>query len=231
MSGRKHIQWDISSFVMQVTCPNCRARYAVDPLAIGPSGRTVQCARCSHRWFETMKLPADPALPPPTESLPESNGPQPSYTAGLPAVIAPRAPFRWGRWISALVAILIVVGAAAFAYRDELNNRLPSDWRTVLGFQKTPKAAEFPRLELDLAASKVELIDGRYVVRGEVLNSGRAAGSTTALKLVFRKGEDVLGERVYPLVEGPIAPGARLSFSHQLDDPPDGTTNVVPIIQ
>ena len=35
---------------MHVTCPNCGARYAVDPLAIGPAGRTVQCARCSHRW-------------------------------------------------------------------------------------------------------------------------------------------------------------------------------------
>ena len=40
---------------MQVTCPQCGARYAVDPAAIGPTGRTVQCVRCSHRWFETVK--------------------------------------------------------------------------------------------------------------------------------------------------------------------------------
>jgi predicted Zn finger-like uncharacterized protein len=39
---------------MQVTCPNCGARYAVDPLAIGPVGRIVQCARCSHRWLQTV---------------------------------------------------------------------------------------------------------------------------------------------------------------------------------
>jgi hypothetical protein len=69
------------------------------------------------------------------------------------------------------------------------------------------------------------------MVRGEILNSGRAPGATTALRLVFRKGEDVLGERVYSLVEGPIAPGTRISFSRQLEDPPDGTTNVVPTIQ
>ena len=37
---------------MQVTCPNCRARYAVDPLAIGPSGRIVQCARACTSEFE-----------------------------------------------------------------------------------------------------------------------------------------------------------------------------------
>ncbi len=39
---------------MQVTCPNCGARYAVDPLAIGPVGRIVQCARCTHRWLQTV---------------------------------------------------------------------------------------------------------------------------------------------------------------------------------
>ena len=51
---------------MQVTCPNCRARYAVDPLAIGPTGRIVQCARCSDRWFQTVKL--EPTLSRPPEA-------------------------------------------------------------------------------------------------------------------------------------------------------------------
>jgi hypothetical protein len=88
-----------------------------------------------------------------------------------------------------------------------------------------------PRIELDLANSKVELVDGRYVVRGELLNSGRAAGSTSMLKLVFRKGDDVLGERAYPMTEGPIAPGGRLGFSLPFDDPPDGTTNIVPTVE
>jgi predicted Zn finger-like uncharacterized protein len=217
---------------MQVTCPNCRARYAVDPLAIGPSGRIVQCARCSHRWFETMKLSANPAPPPPTEPAPpELSRSQPEYVAGLPAVITPRARIHWAPWVAAFAALVLVVGVAAFAYRDELRNRMPAGWRTILSFDKAPKMVDKPRLEFDLAASKIELIDDRYLVRGEVLNAGPVAGSTTSLKLVFRKGDEVLGERVYPLVEGPIAPGGRLVFSRQLDDPPDGTTNVVPIIQ
>ena len=68
-------------------------------------------------------------------------------------------------------------------------------------------------------------------MRGELFNSGRAAGSTSTLKLIFRKGDDVLGERAYPLVEGPIAPGGRLGFSRPFDDPPDGTTNIVPSVE
>jgi predicted Zn finger-like uncharacterized protein len=61
---------------MQVTCPNCGARYAVDPLAIGPVGRIVQCARCANRWLQTVAAAAaqaaareaveDALKPPPT---------------------------------------------------------------------------------------------------------------------------------------------------------------------
>jgi predicted Zn finger-like uncharacterized protein len=68
---------------MQVTCPNCRARYAVDPLAIGPSGRTVQCARCSERWFEMVKVEPPPEVPP---------VPPPAAAAAAPEVADAREP-------------------------------------------------------------------------------------------------------------------------------------------
>lgn len=67
---------------MQVTCTNCRARYAVDPLAIGPSGRIVQCARCNDRWFQTVKLE-----PPPARSFAA-----PSRADSEPAATASSAP-------------------------------------------------------------------------------------------------------------------------------------------
>jgi predicted Zn finger-like uncharacterized protein len=231
---------------MQVTCPQCGARYAVDPLAIGPSGRTVQCVRCSHRWFEKGKAaPAASRTPWPAERpVPDFViRPQSHYSAGLPAISPPRRTAHWGRWITALVVLVLVVGAAAFAWRDEIRNRLPSSWSALLsldamhGLFASPAKAmrtavpDQPRIELDLAASRVELVDGRYAVRGELLNSGGAAGSTSALKLVFRKGDNVLGERAYPMIEGPIAPGDRLGFSHPFDDPPDGTTNIVPTVE
>ena len=49
--------------------------------------------------------------------------------------------------------------------------------------------------------------------------------------VTFRNGDEVLGEQSYPLVEGPIGPGQRLSFSRPFHDPPDGTTNVVPSVE
>jgi predicted Zn finger-like uncharacterized protein len=232
---------------MQVTCPQCGARYAVDPAAIGPTGRTVQCARCSHRWFETVKAaPAASPLPPPGERpVPDFViRPQSHYSAGLPAISPPRRTVHWGRWIAAAAVLILVVGATAFAWRDEIRDRLPPGWSAFLSLDgarglfaapakamRTTALPEEARIELDLAASKIELVDGNYVVRGELFNSGRAAGSTSTLKMIFRKGDDVLGERAYPMTEGPIAPGGRLSFSRPFDDPPDGTTNIVPSVE
>ncbi|HYC65250.1 MAG TPA: zinc-ribbon domain-containing protein, partial [Reyranellaceae bacterium] len=73
---------------MQISCPNCGARYTVDPVALGPAGRTVQCFRCNHRWFEEV----EPAPPVQDEYVPEERPvpdfvirPQ-TYGAALPAI-------------------------------------------------------------------------------------------------------------------------------------------------
>jgi predicted Zn finger-like uncharacterized protein len=231
---------------MHVTCSNCGARYAVDPAALGQGGRTVQCARCSHRWFEKAQATAVPR----TDASAPRERPVPDFVirpqvqgAGLPALTRPRPRARWGQWLSGTVVLLLLLGVAAYAWRGEIREQLPPQWRPILnldtfralfGPPSTAVRASPPdraRLEIDLDASKIELVDGRYVVEGEVFNAGRIPGSTSQLKLIFRKNDDVIGERIYPLVEGPIRPGARLSFRQVLDDPPPGTTDIVPAVE
>lgn len=68
-------------------------------------------------------------------------------------------------------------------------------------------------------------------MRGQIVNNGKAPGSTTQLRLTFKKNDDVLGERSFPMVEGPLPPGGRASFSQTLGDPPPGTTDIVPIVE
>ena len=63
------------------------------------------------------------------------------------------------------------------------------------------------------------------------MNNGTAAGSTTLLRLTFKRNEDVLGERSFAMVAGPLPPGGRTEFSQALDDPPVGTTDIVPIVE
>jgi predicted Zn finger-like uncharacterized protein len=228
---------------MQLSCSNCGARYAVDPLAIGPTGRTVQCVRCNHRWFQK------PASPPVTEPLPEAQ-PAPAASAapdivirpstpgaGLPALTTPppKRKSNWGTWIAYSIVLAVLLGGAGYAYRDQIKARLPASWRTLLHLDaanagQTATQVARAHLGIDMATTRIDLVDGRYVVAGELINTGTAPGSTRRLKVVFRAGEQVLAERAVPLVEGPIPPGARRSFSLPLDEPPSGATNIVPTV-
>ena len=225
---------------MQVTCSNCGARYAVDPVAIGPTGRTVQCVRCNHRWFQepdappvpetATDAPVTPAAVPDVVIRPSTPG------AGLPALTTPPPRKRsWGTWIAFAIVFVVLFGAAGYAYRDQIKSRLPAGWRAMLHLDAAPVARDSSRaarahVGIDMATTKIDLIDGRYVVLGELINTGTAAGSTRRLKLVFRAGDQVLAERAMPLIEGPIAPGARRRFSLPLDEPPSGATNIVPTV-
>ena len=87
------------------------------------------------------------------------------------------------------------------------------------------------QLEIDLALSKIELIDGRYVVRGEIVNTGGSPGTARRLVVTFKKGDDVLATRAYPLALGSIAAGERLSFSQTLENSPAGATDIVPSVE
>jgi predicted Zn finger-like uncharacterized protein len=256
---------------MIVTCSNCEARYAVDPLAIGPNGRTVQCARCNHRWFQKVE---GPRPPPDLVIRPPERG------VSLPVPVAPNPEPVWGKRLAIAAGVLVLLGAAgiaAYQYRDELSvyrdkivaflpaglrssasgtsNSSPrapnaktaipapapsaSSGAAAEGRTKAPVASN-PRLDspatpaqlqVDLSASKIELVDGRYVVRGEIANHGGTSGSISKLVVTFKKGNDVLGTRTYPLTLGPIAAGERKSFSQTLDNPPAGATDIVPSVE
>ncbi|CAN5921003.1 hypothetical protein BH11PSE3_BH11PSE3_41720 [soil metagenome] len=120
---------------MQVTCPNCDARYAVDPLAIGPIGRTVQCVRCSHRWREKAAAvaPEPPSVPlrPRADSTPDSMSRAPDYRSGLPAVRPPPPKSTWGGWLSATIVVVILLGITAYFLRNDIRGTLPAEWQTA----------------------------------------------------------------------------------------------------
>jgi len=218
---------------MILTCPNCRARYAVDPLKIGAAGRTVQCARCVHRWFEKVE-----GIPPTPEVVirPTTVG------ASLPAVIPPKRPFPWRPLAAAAVLLVVLIGAALYVFRGRIAAMISYEARASATTEVAaapaprplpPPAAKplRPQIEIDLASSMVDVVAGRYVVRGELVNNGTAAGSTSLLRVTFKRNEDVLGERSIPMIAGPLPPGGRASFSQPLDDPPQGTTEIVPIVE
>lgn len=120
---------------MQVTCPNCGARYAVDPMAIGPTGRTVQCARCSHRWREPPVPPETMAdLPQPAPDVVRP----PDYNPGLPALATPPATSHLGRWLGGVMVVLVLLIVGVYAFRNEILEAMPPELRAVLPLDATP---------------------------------------------------------------------------------------------
>jgi hypothetical protein len=110
----------------------------------------------------------------------------------------------------------------------------PASSRTVIP-EATARSGAIPeprpQIEVDLPNSSIEAVDGHFVVRGQLVNNGRAPGSTTLLRLTFKRNEDVLGERSFPMVEGPLPPGGRATFSQLIENPPAGTTDIEPSVE
>jgi serine/threonine protein kinase len=194
----------------------------------------------------------DPPAPPlrPTEPSP----PSVPVRSGLPSVVAEPGVASAGKnrialyaWITAAVvlaaggfSIFVVKPTPAPVQPPKADGRAEAAKAQAERQRADQEAArqkaeaagrDQRRLELDPATSKIELVDGRYVLRGEIFNGGAAPASTKTLKLVFRKGDEVLGERTYSMVEGPIDPGGRLKFNLTLDDPPTGVTQLVPTVE
>ncbi len=48
---------------MLLTCPSCETSFRIKPDALGPSGRTVRCARCHTNWFAAPEgVEREPAM-------------------------------------------------------------------------------------------------------------------------------------------------------------------------
>ncbi|VAW01076.1 hypothetical protein MNBD_ALPHA01-2079 [hydrothermal vent metagenome] len=66
---------------MILTCPECSARYVVDPKALLPNGRVVRCAKCKHSWKEAApdkEIPIVDAVEEETQPTePDSGTPSP----------------------------------------------------------------------------------------------------------------------------------------------------------
>lgn len=80
--------------MIEIVCPNCKARYQLPDGAIGPEGRKVSCSSCTHKWrayaeaADTATPPAPAASPAPVSTPPPVV--PPAETA--PAAVAAREP-------------------------------------------------------------------------------------------------------------------------------------------
>ncbi|MDT7933556.1 MAG: zinc-ribbon domain-containing protein [Sphingomonadaceae bacterium] len=124
---------------MEITCPNCGARFRVPADAIPPEGRDIVCANCRQSWHQqataealveaapTASMPAAPVGPPPPVIEPPAAEPAPvalretvelSDAAPIPrrpGWAEPEPDAREGSslvtWLLLIVLVAVAVGA------------------------------------------------------------------------------------------------------------------------
>ncbi len=217
---------------MIVTCPSCNSRYAVDPSALGPGGRTVRCASCGHTWFceAPADLPKSVDLPPPADAEPASAAPADGGRPAPLTVTAPRNRGGVGAAIGWLVFVIVVFGSAAGAIvaRDRIVDWWPATARfyDAVGL---PVGVLGAGLELRDVQTTVKDDNGTsvVVVDGSVTNVSNRPREVPRLRATARSAaEQELKNWVFSPGVLVLLPGETAKFHQELTDSPRGSANL-----
>ena len=217
---------------MILSCPECSTRYVVDPAAIGPSGRTVRCTRCSHSWVEppppvedfVISREATDRLPPPVDFSQRAR-PRGTNLPALPGAPRSRAPIvLW----TILILFLIGVASVAVWQRDTVIARVPAaeSIYDLVGLGPPPPGAG---LALENVRQKIETLDGVKTLRieGEIVNNTEKPRDVPRMLGVLLDGA---GKEVKRWEFAPPMPkllhNERAPFSTELVNPPDTASEV-----
>lgn len=226
---------------MQIVCPSCNARYLAPDAQIGPNGRRVRCARCSHVWRvvlpeaeaptadaleSTAAAPeSEPAPEPPPASPPPGNGgikvdPLPRNRLPAPADAHKRKSFGGVWW--ALLAMVVGALAAAFYFgRATVLEVWPASTKLYEAVGLESDAAETRAI---LAVKQIEHAwDGEDMVfSGVVENSGKTEAAPHFIRIrLFDAADDVVSDKRQRLGDDPIGPGETRPFTIRFERPGD----------
>jgi predicted Zn finger-like uncharacterized protein len=159
---------------MILQCKNCNARYLVPDQAIGASGRTVRCARCSHTWFEQPPARKDEALPDFDKIIGDINAtPKPIHKgSNLPAPVESRN-IGMKVFLASLLMLVAVVG---------LFITMPS-----LFTQEASKGLVLADVEMKRLASEEENL---VEISGNIMNSGENPHLVPNIRIMLLDGEN-----------------------------------------
>ena len=142
---------------MRIQCPACDATYDLPEGAV-KAGRPVRCARCATEWTPLPAAPASDVTPPAQEIAPEpepelsettfpslpSREPLPEPRSApqerlVPAGRLPADRAVLAGWVLS-VAVLLLLGWAAVAWRAEVMRAWPASERAYAALGLTPAA-------------------------------------------------------------------------------------------
>jgi predicted Zn finger-like uncharacterized protein len=226
---------------MILTCPACATRYSVADDAIGPAGKAVRCAGCSHRWTamptaedELELAAAVPAAKPEPDPEPAAAEPDRRSANKTPLAFREKAQAKQtvrqavvnGAVWAGIGAGVAVLAALSLIFRVDVVRVVP---RTASAYAAIGLPVNPTGLVFEGVSAKPGLQDGHdaLVVSGAVRNIEKRPVASPALtiKVLDTTGHPVL-VRTTDAVSGMILPGQTHNFVVSVVDPPRAANDV-----
>ncbi|HSZ75676.1 MAG TPA: DUF3426 domain-containing protein [Rhizomicrobium sp.] len=220
---------------MIITCPQCETRYQTDASKFMPSGRTVRCAKCGHKWHQEPETATAPAAadavaevePPPVvaTAVEEESKPRSNFTA-IPTPLAetPEEPKRSRLravvgWLGLLILILLI-GWAAVTFRQAIVASWPqsASLYAMLGLDANAEGVAFA----DVTYAR-ETEDGAPVlaVSGRIVNVGHEELPVPPIRVALTDNDKrELYHWSFSASVATLNPGQAVPFTTRLPSPP-----------
>ncbi len=98
---------------MLISCSSCNSKFLVNSADLKPKGRTVQCAKCGHNWFQTASIDNEEAL---SYSTPSTNDVKKNLNHQNSEVINLPSTYVKEQKVSIVNSLLIIVFAVALLW-------------------------------------------------------------------------------------------------------------------
>jgi predicted Zn finger-like uncharacterized protein len=211
---------------MQITCPACSTNYRLPDNAIGAEGKTVRCAKCKHRWFQT---PAKDFI---EEEEPEFSNlsatiPQPSL-GNLPVTHSADEKTSTARVANFMVIMvgvicalfLLFVGGEIFRHKVNALDKI----LLALSFANTKEI-----ILRDMENKIVEVDGGRdFMLKGSLLNKSKEEQELPALRVEFRDADYGLLKTInLDAGNKKLLPEEKLAFENRFSNIPADTTTII----
>jgi len=97
---------------MLISCSSCNSKYLVNSADLKPDGRTVQCAKCGHNWFQIANIENEEIL---SKSVPSSekkieNNNNKNLTTNLPSTyVKEKKPSIISSMLVIIVLFIVII--------------------------------------------------------------------------------------------------------------------------
>ena len=98
---------------MLISCSSCNSKFLVNSADLKPNGRTVQCAKCGHNWFQTASIDNDEVL---SHSAPSTNDVKKNLNRQNSEVINLPSTYVKEQKVSIVNSLLIIVFAVVLLW-------------------------------------------------------------------------------------------------------------------